>query len=381
MSGLGDFACRAHEVGLAEEVARTHTELTADDFLVEAVVAVDDDVVDTCLRAFDHAHLKRDGVARYFTLDGHEVVEEVTLVHVEVGHGVVVLGESLVHELLVVDVAGLHVEVGVQHLVGVDGVADPLDVLDVVLVAFVEVDVHVDLVVVVGHHAVRDYARVAEAFLVVLLEDAVEVVLIVALDEFLLREELENVVLLVGLLHGALDGAVGEDLVAVDIDFVHLDLVVLVHVDVDDDFVLVREVFVEVDAHGGVAESLVLVVLGDDGLCAVDDVARYLVALDEIEPLLQVLDFAFLGACVLDRAYARLSAEDYLEPRLVAGGLDQLDACLGEERLTHEALDGVGDVIAGNLHAVAHLEVGVSENQKVVVVRCALDFDASYLVG
>ncbi len=99
------------------------------------------------MRAFYHSHFEGYGVAFDFALDGYELVEEVAVVHVEVRHGVVVVGgEALVEQLLVVYVARLHVEVGVEHVVGVDSVAYPVYVFDKVLRAFVEVDVHIDTV-------------------------------------------------------------------------------------------------------------------------------------------------------------------------------------------------------------------------------------------
>ena len=161
------------------------------------------------------------------------------MVHVEVRNGVVVGGEALVHELLIVDVAGLHAEVVVEHLGGIDGVAYPRYILDVVFASFVDGDVDVDGLFVVRHNAVGHNTGVTEAFLVVFLEDEVKVVAVVALHKLLLAEDFEEVEALVSLLHCTLEGAVGEHLVAVDINLVHLHLVVLVDDDVDEGLVLV----------------------------------------------------------------------------------------------------------------------------------------------
>ena len=154
MACLGYFSCGAHEVGLAEQLSGFHAQFAAYHFLVELVVAVDDDVVDACLRALGDAHFKRYAVAFDFAFDGYEVEEQIAVVHVEVAHGVVVLGEALVHVLLVVYVAGLHVEVGGEHVRRVYRVAHPADVLDVIAVSFVEFYVHVDGLFVVRYHAV-----------------------------------------------------------------------------------------------------------------------------------------------------------------------------------------------------------------------------------
>ena len=138
VSGLGDFASRAHKVGFREELAGFHAELAAYNLFVKTVVTVDNHVVDSRLGAFNDAHFQCDGVAGDFAFDGHEVIEKITLVHVEVGYCIVVFGKAFVHQLLVVDVAGAHVEVGVEHVGGINGISDPVDVLDVVFVAFVD---------------------------------------------------------------------------------------------------------------------------------------------------------------------------------------------------------------------------------------------------
>ena len=89
---------------------------------------------------------------------------------------------------------------------------------------------------------------------------------------------------------------VGHHLVAVDVDFVNLHLVVTVDNDVDDHFVLVAEVFVQVDADVGISEAFLRVVLFNDLLGAVYDVLRNLVAFHELEAFLDVVAFAFFHA-------------------------------------------------------------------------------------
>ena len=97
---------------------------------------------------------------------------------------------------------------------------------------------------------------VAVTELVVLVDDARAVVGEVAVDELALAEDLEQVGAFVGLLHDALDLAVGEHLVAVDVYLVDLDLAVAVDDDVEDHLVLLREVGLLHDLDLGVLEAL-----------------------------------------------------------------------------------------------------------------------------
>ncbi len=101
------------------------------------------------------------------------------MVHIEVGNGVVVFVEAFAHKFLVIYITGLHIKEIVEVFVGVDSVANPIYILDIVLLAFVYIDIYIDFAVVVGHYAVGNDARVAVAFFVIFVEDSVEVVLIV----------------------------------------------------------------------------------------------------------------------------------------------------------------------------------------------------------
>ncbi len=262
----------------------------------------------------------------------------------------------------------------------VDGVAHPRDVVDVVFLTFVEGDVDIHLVVLVGHHTVADDLGVAIAQLVVFLDDAAEVVAIVLLHKLLLAEELPQVAPLVGLLDDALEFAVAEHLVAVDIDLVHLHLAVLVDVDVDKHLVFIREVLLEGDFHIGFAESLLRVVLLDDIGGAVHDILRDLVALHELQALLDVVALPFFHAVVVHIGDARLRTHVDHEPHLVAGYLVDKHLCLGEKSLAHQSLHGSGDLIARQLHLVALFEARVAYHYVVFVVVGTGDTDVGHFV-
>ena len=242
MTGLGNLTHRAHEVFLGEQVTGAHAQLAAYDLLIQAVVTVDDDLVDAGLLAFKHAHLQRDAVALDFPFNGDKVIEEVTIVEVEVGNGVIVFLGALVEEFLVVHVTLLDTEHFTQHRRRIYSVTHPRDVRDVITLALADLEIDVHRLLVIRHYAVAHDDGITVTLLVILVDNELFIVLVIALDELLLREDFPNVVLLVGLLHGALDLVVTQHLVAVDINLVDLDFLVLVHVDVDDDLVLLAQV-------------------------------------------------------------------------------------------------------------------------------------------
>ena len=185
---------------------------------------------------------------------------------------------------------------------------------------------------------------------------------------------------LVGLLHGALDAAVAQHLVAVDVYLVHLYLGVLVDHDVDNHLVLLAQVFSLVDLAGHFLKALVLEVFFHNHLDAVGNVGGHLVAHLQPKLLGDVLLLAFFHAHIVDDRHTRLLAQHKLEPCLVAIYLVDLDLHLGKEALVPESLGSIGDLVARDVDALAHGQPRVAYDDVVLVVVYTSDLDASYLI-
>ncbi|GFI67040.1 hypothetical protein IMSAG192_00564 [Muribaculaceae bacterium] len=237
MACLSDFTCRTHEVILAEKLTGLHTQLSTDYFLVQTVVTVDDYIVDCSLRALYHSHFESNRVAGHILFNRIQVIEQISVVEIKVAHGILILYRTLVEQFLVVDIAGTDVKYALKNLGGIYSIAHPVDIADVVFLSFFEVYIDIDILVVVLDNAVADNLGIAVAFLVVFGDNPVKVVPIIAFNEFLLTEEVDELALLVGLLHRTLQHIVREHLVAVDVYLVHLYL--RVFVDIDIDYILV----------------------------------------------------------------------------------------------------------------------------------------------
>ena len=149
------------------------------------------------------SHLEVDGVADDVHLGGLERVEDVSVVPIEVANGVVVLNKSLFHELLVVDIALVHSELRTQEVGGVDGVADPVDVSDVVFLAFVDLDVDVHVLGIVVPNTVFHDDGVAESVFVVFLDEFLLVFFPALRGIFLSLQESRQLASLVGFREGS----------------------------------------------------------------------------------------------------------------------------------------------------------------------------------
>ena len=190
-----EFTSRTHQGILREQVAGLCAQLTTDDVLIEAVVTIDADAADVSLRSFGDAHLQIDAIANDVHFHGVELIEQITVVPIGITHGVLVLGESLVQVFLVVDVALLHVEdVAQAHYVTytigrINRVAHPCDVTDVVLPAFVDFHIDVDMLRIGIPHAVLKDDGIAITVFVVFLDELLLVFLPALGSELLGLEE------------------------------------------------------------------------------------------------------------------------------------------------------------------------------------------------
>jgi len=118
-----------------------------------------------------YTHLQIDGVSHDVHFRRLQVIEEVTVVPVVVSHGILVFAQSLVEQLLVVDVALLHAEHTAEVVCGEHGVSHPRDIADIVFLSFVYLDIYVHVLRVVCPHAVVENLGVAVAQLIVFVDE------------------------------------------------------------------------------------------------------------------------------------------------------------------------------------------------------------------
>ena len=294
-------------------------EFAAHYMLVHARVTYYIYLIDGSRSALVDPHLEVNGVVVHIHLDGIDVKEEVTLIGVQFRHGIIVLRESFVELLEVIRRAGLDTQDGVEVVVGVDGVADPVDGADVVLVALA--DGHIDIdsrgVFGVGGYTVGNDVGITVTKFVVLLDDGFLVVLELGGDELLGAEEVENVVV-IRLFHRLVDLGMRECLVAGNVDLADLGLGFLI--DIDEYLDVSFSVAIGLLEHGhiGIMETFLRQVLGHHGLGAVGKVRRHLRTFADADFYLHVLFLALFESVIDDVAHTGALLEANLQPDLVA---------------------------------------------------------------
>ena len=369
-----------HQQRAVVELTRPRVELAADDFVVDAVVARDGDLVDREGAAFEYFDFEVDGVGADNDLRGVDLRHEVALVLVERLHrhvlGVLLAAdaEALVHGFLVVGVARMHAEHVLQLLGVVDRVAHPRDVADVVFVALREVDVDAEAFLVDRVDRVAQDGGVAEALRVVEVDQQLLVLLEVALLEFGVAQEVEA--LLVRLLEGAAQAFVGELFVAREVDAA--DAHARSAIDHERDVHGIRTHGVVLDARlgAGVAEALLGPVGFDELAVLVDHVVGVLRAAAQLELLHEVLLLALGDALEVPAVYPGAFAQEDFEVGVVA--VDRgADPHVGEQTLVPQAVDGRGDKAARKIDRVPDRQSGRGFEHLLVEVADAVDADVA----
>ena len=263
------------------------------------------------LRSLEDTHLEIDTVADDVHLRWLQVIEEVTVVPIEIAYGILVLAQSFLQQSLVVDVAFLHTEEAVQLVGSNDGVAHPCHVTQVIFLSFLYLDVDVDVLLVVVPDGVFDDGHVAIAQFVIFVYQGLLSLAIALVGELLRLEHLREFASLVNLAEGALaeeralDLRVTQFLVAVEDDVAHLHLRLLVDRDVENDLILApRHVVALHDIYLCVLIALLVEVFLGQDLGTVNHIGCYLTALHDTEFGLHVLAFRLLQAVVVDGAHA-----------------------------------------------------------------------------
>ena len=219
-------------------------------------------MVEVGLLALADAHFEVDGVAHNVHFRRLQVIEEVAVVPVVVTYRVLVLRESLVHQLLVIDVTFLHAELVAQVVGRGYGIAHPSNIADIVLLAFFQFYQDVDMLFVHIPYGVFEDGHVTVAQLVVLLNKGFLSLSVAFVGKLLGLEHGLELASLVNLSEGALaeeralDLLVAQVLVALEDDAANLHLLLLVDGDIEYDLVLIGHIVALHDVDFGILVAL-----------------------------------------------------------------------------------------------------------------------------
>ena len=392
MAHRGDFTVAALQGLLGEKVARLRTQFATDDIFIYAFVARDSHLGEVGLLALHNAHLQIDAIAHDVHLDGGQAVEDVAVVVIKVADGVLVGQGTLFDVRLVVDVALVHIKDSLQEVGRIHRVAHPLDVAHIVFLAFFQMDVDVHHVVLAGcrHHTVCGNHGVTEAQLGIFFLQIFLGLLVAAVHELMVAEPVAPALGLTNLAQdtfleqAALDGALREIVIAEDVDFVDLHLLLFVHIDVQSNLVGMSRIVVLLDDQLCVLVALLVEIAMSENLCTVQHIGRQLVFLHQSELFFQIFALALLHAVVGDgRDTGALGQEDVQVGRIrstvvcAAHNTVHLHGDIGEQTVAPEAANGLRNLLAGELHRLADAQAGEAHQKLLIKVFHAVHLNAA----
>ena len=107
-----------------------------------------------CLRALGDTHFQIKRVVHHIHFHGVQAREDVTIIIIEVAHSIVIGGQALLQQFLVIYIALLHAQIGIKQVRGIDGIANPFDIAKEVLLPLLDVYVNVHSIFARGHYTV-----------------------------------------------------------------------------------------------------------------------------------------------------------------------------------------------------------------------------------
>ncbi len=162
----------------------------------------------------------------------------------------------------------------------------------------------------------------------------------------------------ISLFHLCLQLFLAEDLVALDIDTLDLDLLLLIHIKIKYHIILKQGVHITFNIHLYVEIAFVYEKLLYGGFGPIDQSIIHDLSADELQVLFNLCLLAAVNAVDINPAEAGLFAEFNDQEDLVSLDLIVRNPDISQYLLLPQLFDGVADFRAGYHDAVAHFKSG-----------------------
>ena len=294
MSHLHQSTHGLYQVLTIEQIARAYQEVTTHHILIDTVVTTDDNLVDSGLLSFHDAHFQVDGVT--FNVHFHRVegVEQVTVVIVQVTDGIIIAHQTFIEQFLIIYVTTLHMEQAFELGRRINGVTHPSDVTQIIFLTFIYMHEDIYRTFIKRGNAVFHNHGITVTQLIVLVDNQLLVSLVILIRELFGTEDIDQLVLLIGLLHHTLQLLGTDGFIAFESNLVDFDLIFLVDVHLYDDLIFLCRIIYLHHFHLRVLETLFIVITLDDGGGTVDGIWSYLSTLDHADAGLKFIAFRLL---------------------------------------------------------------------------------------
>ena len=335
------------------------------------------------LRTFGDAHLKVDGVSVDIHLHWVYIGEHITIVPVIVAHRIVVFAQTLVHLLLVIDIATLHAQQFLE-IFGVDHrIADPGDVAHKIALSLIHLQQDVDMLLIVVPNRVFENCHIPVSQLIIFIHEILFGSLVPFVGKLLRLQETAQFACLVHLgehtfpEQSTLDFPGRKILVALDDNMADFHLGLLVHVHIQDYLVVTRHIVTLGNIDFRIFVTLLIKIFLCENLGTVNHIGRNLTSLHDAQLGLHILALAFLEPGIVDGTHSgplgKMDAEVHLGAHDRVGG----DGHLREESMAPIPSDSICDFTSRDRDLLSFSESRESDEHIIFVALDSSDTNAT----
>ena len=117
------------------------------------------------------------------------MIEYISLVIIEIGHSVFICIQSVLNVFLVIDISTFHLEQFVKHICSINGISYPVNIANIITVAFFYSKIDINGIVTIVDNAVLYNGCVTKSKFIVFFNYSFFVFCIAFLNEFLSLEQ------------------------------------------------------------------------------------------------------------------------------------------------------------------------------------------------
>ena len=387
MPHRSDFTIGTFQSLLAEQVTGFGTQLTANHALVHTVVTTDGDVAYRGLRPLEDTEFQIYRVAVDIHFHRIQPVEHISVIVIKITHGILVGRRALLQFRLVVYVSFLHPQQIVQCCRGINRIADPFNIAQIVPLAFFHLHIHVHRLLIMRHHAVFQNHGIPISQFVILLNQVFLVFLVLFLNKFLRTEPTAGTSFLVGLLENAWNEhrsfylLRAQSMVPLDRNGVYLHLLFLVDADVHDGLVRCGHIIPLQNLDFGILVSLFIEILFNQELRTVYHVRSELVVFQQTDTVFQIFTLSLFHTAVIDLRHTRTLCQLDAKENLVFHHAIRFYRNIREQTVTPETLDSISYFFPRNIDFLADRKPRQPDKHIIVIVLCSLHGNSSDSVG
>ena len=359
-----DFTIRTFQSLFAEQVAGFGTQFPTHHALVHTVVTADGNMTYRSLRSLGNTEFQVNRVAVDIHFHRIQPIEHISVIIIKITHGIFIGRRTLLQFRLVIHIAFLHAEQVIQGCRGINRIAHPFYIAEIIPLTFFHLHVHIHRLLIMRRHTVFQNHGITISQLVILLYQVFLVFLVLFLYKFLRTEPTAGTSFFIGLLENArnehrsfyLLGT--QSMVSLNRNGVYLHLFFLVDTNIHNGLVRCGHIVSLQNLDFGILVSLFIEILFNQELRTVYHVRSELVVFQQTDAVFQIFTLSLFHTAVIDLRYTRTLCQLDAKVDLVAHHAIRFYRNIREQTVTPETLDGIGDFLPGNVYFLADRKSG-----------------------